>query len=99
MFLAKIRKAGYVWMVLYGAFAALLPRQSIKLSKFCWKGAFDGLGGVTPKPGYVRMTRAGGVGMLAAGLSGLALESRAEAKSETESVDDEAETVEVSTGE
>jgi hypothetical protein len=48
------------------------------LNRRLWGLALENAAAIEPRPWYVRAIRAGGVGMIAAGVAGLALERAAE---------------------
>lgn len=77
MELTKLRRLGYAWLLANGVLALLAPRLGAKLKTTGWRCAFDGVGDLTPKPWYVRFTRALGGGLVATGLLGLLQETRA----------------------
>jgi hypothetical protein len=66
-------KLGYGWFVLQGLLAALAPRKAIVFATGAWRLGFENVGDLEPREWYVRATRAVGVGLLAAGLTGLLL--------------------------
>jgi hypothetical protein len=69
-------KLGYGWLVLQGLLAALAPRKAIVFATGAWRLGFENVGDLEPREWYVRATRAVGVGLLAAGLTGLLLVGR-----------------------
>jgi len=75
--LATLRKLGYGWLVVQGLVTALLPAKSIELNVALWGFPFENTGELEPKAWYVRAARAGGVGMVVAGVTALLLDERA----------------------
>jgi len=84
--LGKLRRLGYAWIALEGLFAALLPKQMIALSNRMVLCSYENPGDLEPREWYLNVVRAAGVGMVAAGLTGLVLE-RGEAEPEETTVD------------
>ena len=78
MGLASMYKFGYVWMALQGLFSLLAPRKAISLATMGWRAGFENVEELDPRDWYVTMTRALGVGMLAAGIAGLLFEKAGE---------------------
>lgn len=66
-------KLGYGTLVLKGLLAALVPRKAIVLVTAGWRLGFENVGDLEPREWYVDATRAAGVGLLVAGLTGLVL--------------------------
>ncbi|MFW6458911.1 MAG: hypothetical protein ACOCY6_05840 [Halodesulfurarchaeum sp.] len=85
-----LRRAGYGWIVLQGLLAALLPKQLVGLSTRLSLCGFENADQLEPKPWYVTAVRATGVGLIAAGLTGLVLERRREDWPDEPSVDTDA---------
>ena len=79
-----------------GLLAAVVPRVHVKLNLAMWRPSFEGVGEVEPKAWLVRAVRAGGLGMIVAGLAGLALEGRA-ADREAAAAEADAEAAEAAT--
>jgi hypothetical protein len=77
MFPAPLRKAGYTVVAAYGLFAALAPRLASRLGVRMGLPGFSNTSKLEAEDWYVRAVRATGVGMLAAGGTGLLLEERA----------------------
>ncbi|SFB71095.1 hypothetical protein SAMN05444422_101386 [Halobiforma haloterrestris] len=99
MVVSKLMKLCYAGSALYGLLAAATPRRALALSLRAWTPGLENVSELEPREWYVRNTRAVGVGMLAAGLAGLALEQRAAETEETaEGTDDGPVTVEVGDG-
>lgn len=72
--LGTLRRVGYGWIALQGLLAALLPKQLVNLSTPLSLCGFENAEELEPKPWYVDAMRAAGVGMVAAGITGLLLE-------------------------
>ena len=72
--LGILRRVGYGWIALQGLLAALLPKQLVRLSTRLSLCGFENPEELEPKPWYLDAVRAAGVGLLAAGLTGLLLE-------------------------
>ncbi|MFW5896184.1 MAG: hypothetical protein ACOCUA_02250 [archaeon] len=81
--LGKLRRLGYAWIALEGLLAALLPRQMIALSNRLMLCGFENPGDLEPREWYLTVARATGVGMVAAGLTGLVLERGADEPEDT----------------
>ena len=77
MGLKSLLRLGYAGMVVQGLLSVFLPRKAIKLATTGWRAGFENVEELEPREWYVEMTKVLGVGMLAAGLTGL-LVSRAE---------------------
>ena len=82
---SKLRAFGAVSVVLQGIVTALVPQLSIKLFKRMIGKNFENADKLEAKPGYIRQLRALGVGMVAAGGVGFALERNA---AETDEIDE-----------
>lgn len=91
--LQKLRRLGYASVALQGLVSAVAPKLGIAVGRRLLGLNFDGTEELTPKPWYVRQTRAVGVGMLAMGLAGLLLEGDEE-PADSLAIDDERETAE-----
>jgi len=83
----KGRLFGSALILVQGVVTALFPRASVRLTKKMIGKNFDNASELEAKPAYLRQLRAVGVGMIAAGGTGLLLEDRDE--SETELADSE----------
>jgi hypothetical protein len=79
---AGIRKVTYASIALKGLIATVAPRLSARIAATLSLPGFENTDELEPTDWYVRAVRATGVGLLAAGGTGLLLESRAEAASE-----------------
>jgi hypothetical protein len=95
MVCAKLRKLWYGFLVAYGLVTVVAPRIVTRLSVRKGLRGFENTAELEPTDWYVRAVRASGVGMVAAGGTGLLLEGRAEAREAaagevaTETSDDE----------
>lgn len=78
MGLGKLRKLWYGFLLVYGLAAAVAPRTVARLAVRVGLPGFENTGELAPTDWYARGVRASGVGMLAAGGTGLLLEARAE---------------------
>lgn len=66
-------KVGYAILAVKGLLAILAPRKTITLATGVWRLGLENVGALEPREWYLRATRAAGVGMVAAGLTGLVL--------------------------
>lgn len=87
MVCAKMRKLWYGFLVAYGLVTVVAPRIVTRLSVRKGLRGFENTEELEPTDWYVRAVRASGVGMLAAGGTGLLLEGRAEAREATAEVE------------
>lgn len=71
---------GYLWFVIQGAFSLLAPRKAIKMATMGWRAGFENVEELEPRDWYITMTRALGIGMLAAGVAGLLFEKAGESE-------------------
>jgi hypothetical protein len=71
MSLKPLLKIGYALLVVQGALSVLAPKKAISLATSGWRMGFEHVGDLEPREWYVEFTRVTGVGMLAAGLTGL----------------------------
>lgn len=92
-------KFGYIWMAMQGLFSLVAPRRVIQMMTKGWQSGFENVDDLEPTEGYLRMTRALGVGMLAAGVAGLLFERNAEEDGVLPETEDSDEAVEAATGE
>lgn len=76
----KGRLFGSALILIQGVVTALFPQASIRLTKKMIGKNFDNASGLEAKPAYVRQLRAIGVGMIAAGGTGLLLEDAEESE-------------------
>ena len=72
--LELFRRVGYGWIALQGLLAAFLPKQVVGLSTRLSLCGFENADQLEPKSWYVDAMRAAGVGMVAAGITGLLLD-------------------------
>lgn len=83
----KYRKYGYAWLALNGVFYAVAPRLALKMSSRTLSMGFENAEALEPKEWYANSTRAVGVGMIVAGLTGLVLEGSSGDDSEPEGIE------------
>ena len=76
----KGRLFGSALILLQGVVTALFPQASVRLTKKMIGKNFDNASELEAKPAYVRQLRALGVGMIAAGGTGLLLENAEESE-------------------
>lgn len=88
----KGRRFGSAVVLLQGLVTALFPRASVWLAKRLIGKNFDNADELEAKPAYVRQLRAVGVGMIAAGGTGLLLEDATDSEAEAVEAADEAAT-------
>lgn len=69
-----MHKASAVWAIGQGLISAVAPKQSAKLVRKMIGRSFDNAEQLEPKPGYLRELRAIGIGLVAAGIAGFAME-------------------------
>ncbi|EMA72245.1 hypothetical protein [Halorubrum distributum] len=74
----KARVFGSALVLLQGVVTALFPQASVRLTKKMIGKNFDNADELEAKPAYIRQLRAIGVGMIAAGGTGLLLEDAEE---------------------
>ncbi|ELZ35602.1 hypothetical protein DJ71_05975 [Halorubrum sp. E3] len=74
----KARVFGSALVLLQGVVTALFPQASVRLTKKMLGKNFDNASELEAKPAYIRQLRAIGVGMIAAGGTGLLLEDAEE---------------------
>lgn len=70
-----LRRAGYALAALQGLVTALAPGASVATTRRLLALGFEGAADLRPRAWYRRQVRAAGVGLLAAGVTGLALEA------------------------
>jgi hypothetical protein len=83
MIARNLRRLGYALVLAYGVADAVAPRAFLRLKLAPARLAFENVGEVEARPGYVRGARVAGLGMIVAGATGLALESTGGEASET----------------
>ncbi|MGM0447995.1 MAG: hypothetical protein ACQERM_07065 [Methanobacteriota archaeon] len=76
----KGRLFGSALILIQGVVTALFPQASVRLTKKMIGKNFDNASELEAKPAYVRQLRAIGVGMIAAGGTGLLLEDAEESE-------------------
>lgn len=76
----KGRLFGSALILLQGVVTALFPQASVRLTKKMLGKNFDNASELEAKPAYIRQLRAIGVGMIAAGGTGLLLEDAEESE-------------------
>ncbi len=69
-----MHKAGAVWAIGQGLISTVAPRQSAKFMRKMIGRSFENAEQLEPKPGYLRELRAIGIGLVAAGIAGFAME-------------------------
>jgi hypothetical protein len=88
----KGRLFGSALILLQGVVTALFPQASVRLTKKMIGKNFDNASELEAKPAYIRQLRAIGVGMIAAGGTGLLLEDTEELEADLSGLADAAET-------
>jgi hypothetical protein len=89
MGLKSLLRAGYVVLVVQGLISVFAPKKAIEVATAGWRVGFENVDELDPREWYVELTRVLGVGMLAAGLTGL-LVTDAEKQSAEAAVDADA---------
>ena len=84
------RLFGSALILLQGVVTALFPQASVRLTKRMIGKNFDNASELEAKPGYVRQLRAIGVGMIAAGGTGLLLQDADELEADLSEIADAA---------
>jgi hypothetical protein len=84
-------RVGYVIMVVQGLLSVFAPKKAIRGGTLGWRLGFENVDDLEPREWYVEQTRILGVGMLAAGLTGL-LVSDAESAERERAADEAAAT-------
>jgi len=67
----SLLRVGYVLMVVQGLLSVFVPKKAIKLVTAGWRAGFENVDDLEPREWYVELTKVLGVGLLAAGLTGL----------------------------
>jgi len=88
MGIKSLLRVGYVVMVVQGLLSVLVPKKAIKLGTVGWRAGFENVDDLEPRDWYVEVTEVLGVGMLAAGLTGL-LVTQAENRGAAATVEDD----------
>ena len=86
----KARLFGSALVLLQGVVTALFPRASVRLTKKMIGKNFDNADELEATPAYVRQLRAIGVGMVAAGGTGLLLQDADELEADLSEIADAA---------
>ncbi|RLM75764.1 hypothetical protein [Halorubrum sp. Atlit-26R] len=86
----KARLFGSALVLLQGVVTALFPRTSVRLTKKMIGKNFDNADELEATPAYVRQLRAIGVGMIAAGGTGLLLQDADELEADLSEIADAA---------
>ncbi|ERH06303.1 MAG: hypothetical protein J07HN4v3_01916 [Halonotius sp. J07HN4] len=81
----RCRKAGSLIAIGQGIVTALAPGLSAKLTKKLVGKNFENADALAAKPGYIRQTRAAGIGLAAAGVAGYVMEVVADETASDES--------------
>lgn len=76
MLARNLRRLGYAFMIVYGAMDAVAPRRFLRLKLVPVGLLLENVEEIEATEGYVRGARAAGMGLIVAGATGLALESR-----------------------
>ena len=86
---SNCRTLGSVWAVFQGLFALVAPRWNVALMRKPLEMNYENADELEPRPAYLRQIRALGIGLAAAGVAGLAMESAADrtAEESTETAD------------
>jgi hypothetical protein len=82
----KCRKVSALWAITQGILTAVVPQLSVKMVKRMIGQNFENAGELEAKPGYLRQLRALGIGLAAAGIAGLAMETVAADSDDDENV-------------
>jgi len=67
----SLLRVGYLLMVVQGLLSVFVPEKAIKLANVGWLAAYENPEDLEPREWYVEVTKVAGVGLLAAGLTGL----------------------------
>ncbi|QUO46781.1 MULTISPECIES: hypothetical protein [Halorubrum] len=86
----KARLFGSALVLLQGVVTALFPRASVRLTKKMIGKNFDNADELEATPAYIRQLRAIGVGMIAAGGTGLLLQDADELEADLSEIADAA---------
>ena len=71
----SLLRVGYLLMVVQGLLSVFVPKKAIKLANVGWLAAYENPEDLEPREWYVDVTKITGVGLLAAGLTGLLVSS------------------------
>jgi hypothetical protein len=83
----SLLRVGYVLMVVQGLLSVFVPKKAIKLANVGWTAAYENPDDLEPRDWYVEVTKITGVGLLAAGLTGLLVSSAENAEKERSNAD------------
>jgi hypothetical protein len=86
----SLLRVGYLLMVVQGLLSVFVPKKAIKLANVGWLAAFENPEDLEPRDWYVEVTKILGVGLLAAGLTGLLVTGAENAEKERSRADLEA---------
>lgn len=78
MGLSRMRRVSAVWAVVQGLQLAAFPQLTVAVVRRLLGQNFAGAEALEARPGYVRQLRATGIGLVAAGVAGAAMERVAE---------------------
>ncbi|MFW6382723.1 MAG: hypothetical protein ACOCZD_01650 [Haloferacaceae archaeon] len=85
----KVRRLGYAWLAINGLAHTLAPRLMLKFMSRLWLLGFENVDKLEVRDWYATTTRAAGVGMIAAGITGLLLDREPDTEPEpNEELDD-----------
>ena len=93
----SLLRVGYLLMVVQGLLSVFVPKKAIKLANVGWLAAYENPEDLEPRDWYVDMTKITGVGLLAAGVTGLLVSSAETAETEPSKADLEAATADYET--
>jgi hypothetical protein len=82
MGIKSLLRVGYLLLVVQGLLSVFLPKKALKLATAGWRAGFENVDELEPREWYVEVTKITGVGMLAAGLTGLLVTSAETAEKE-----------------
>jgi len=71
MGLTSLFRVGYLLMIAQGLLSVFAPEKAIRTATLGWRVGFRNVDDLEPRDWYVEQTRILGVGLLAAGLTGL----------------------------
>jgi hypothetical protein len=91
MGLKSLLRVGYLLLVVQGLLSVFLPKKALKFATAGWRVGFENVDELEPREWYVEVTKITGVGMLAAGLTGLLVTSAENAEKERSKIAAEAE--------
>jgi hypothetical protein len=83
----SLLRVGYVLMIVQGLLSVFVPKKAIKLANVGWLAAYENPDELEPREWYVDLTKITGVGMLAAGLTGLLVTSAESARKDPSKAD------------